>query len=67
MLSSIVEVTCAMCGESHCVAVNESDFYAWKGGKLIQDAMPYLSVGERELLISHTCDSCFDTLFGDDD
>ena len=44
--------------------VNGQDVVDWKGGKYIQDAMPYLSADERELLISGTCGTCFDKMFG---
>jgi hypothetical protein len=44
--------------------VNPKDLSDWKSEKkYIQDAMPYLSAGEREILISKTCDECFDKMF----
>jgi hypothetical protein len=40
------------------------DIADWKmGSGLIQDLMPYLSEGERELLISGFCGSCFNQIF----
>lgn len=56
-------VNCHMCDKKHTVEVFEEDFHRWEAGELIQDAMPYLEAGERELLISGTCESCFDHLF----
>ena len=56
---------CRSCSESISLMVNGQDVVDWQGGKYIQDAMPYLSVDERELLISGTCGSCFDKMFGD--
>ncbi len=44
--------------------VRFEDYKAWENGKVIQDAMPYLTPGEREVLISGTCGSCFDKMFG---
>ena len=32
-------------------------------GKLIQDAFPYLTDGQRELMISNTCDTCWNKFF----
>ena len=32
-------------------------------GELIQDALPYLSASEREMLISGTCDDCWQKMF----
>ena len=58
-----ITVKCQRCGTSHNLLVNMNDMIAWKAGKYIQDAMPYLSVGDRELLISGTCDPCFDKMF----
>ena len=57
--------TCRSCGESISLMVNGQDVVDWQGGKYIQDAMPYLSADERELLISGTCGPCFDKMFGD--
>ena len=36
-------------------------------GELIQNAMPYLSPDEREILISGICGRCFDEMYGEDD
>ena len=41
------------------------DLQAWIKGKHAQDAFPYLNAGERELLISGICNSCFDKMMGD--
>jgi len=46
------------------MAVNEDDYTSWENGELIQTAMPYLSAGEREVLISGMCGPCFDNMFG---
>ena len=59
-----VSRTCRSCSESISLMVNGQDVVDWKGGKYIQDAMPYLSAAERELLISGTCGTCFDKMFG---
>ena len=59
---------CRKCGESQTVLVKKTDLRAWKhGGEYIQTAMPYLTVDERELLISGTCGPCFDNMFPDED
>lgn len=56
---------CIICGGMARVEVEESDFYAWKGSYdkppvLAQDAFPYLSVDDRELLISGTHPECWE-------
>ena len=55
--------SCRRCGKFQTFLVNLDDLNAWNTRKaLIQDAMPYLSAGEREFLISETCEECFDEL-----
>ena len=56
-------VNCIRCGESQHIAARTADLDAWIGGELIQNAMPYLSAGEREILISGVCETCFDNMF----
>ena len=57
-------VDCRICGESHTVMADEKDVCHWQEGSLIQDAMPYLSADDRELLISGTCPDCWVEMFG---
>lgn len=59
-----VSQKCNSCGETKTLLVCITDFADWQLGKYIQDAMPYLSADERELLISKTCGTCFDKMFG---
>ena len=62
------DVTCKLCGMEHNIIAKEQDVFDWLGGtKYIQDALGYLSSAERELFISQTCDTCWKTLYGDDD
>lgn len=58
-----IEITCGICREVYTVTVAPDDLYDWRHGKFAQDAFPYLSAAERELLISRTCGSCFDRMF----
>lgn len=61
---TVLEVRCVMCGGKHVIFVKLHDYIEWKNGAgFIQDLMPYLTDSERELLISSTCGSCFDSLF----
>ena len=57
--------TCRVCKNQVEMQVHIEDVTAWENGKLIQDAMPYLTPGEREVLISGTCEPCFDRMFGE--
>ena len=62
------EVTTApFCGHANEVAVNETDYWDWQDGALVQDAFPYLSADEREMLISGICPKCWRDTFGDED
>ena len=60
-----IVVVCHLCRRHYDLLVNMDDVRSWMDGTYIQDAMPYLSAGERELLISHTCDDCWKELFPD--
>jgi hypothetical protein len=49
-----------------------AQFYRFQGwynnttsGPLIQDALPDLTPGEREFLLTGCCESCFDRLFAE--
>jgi hypothetical protein len=53
-----------MCGKRSTFKVDSGNFKSWQtGALLIQDAMPEVSIENRELLISNTCGKCFDSLF----
>lgn len=57
-------VECFMCKQDNIVEVKTEDFQKWKDGWHVQDAFPYLSADQRELLISRTCPKCWTKLFG---
>lgn len=59
-----LEIVCPFCGNSFVLSVDEDDYLAWRGGMLVQDAFPYLSAEERELLISGICPECWEKTFG---
>lgn len=61
---TFADVPCFNCSMVYVLHYNRQDMIDWLSGSLlIQDAMPYLTSGERELLLSNTCDSCFDNMF----
>lgn len=62
----MITLTCAcpFCGGSHEVLVYEADYYNWINGQLAQEAFPYLSAEEREMLISGICPDCWNWMFG---
>lgn len=62
-----IATTCPFCGHDNKVEVNKIDFLDWLGGEFAQNAFPYLSVDEREKLISGCCPQCWDKYFGSDE
>jgi hypothetical protein len=59
-----VRIKCGDCGKEFTFTVGDADFREWRQeGKHIQDAMPYLTRVQRELLISQTCDDCWAKMF----
>jgi carbon storage regulator CsrA len=58
-----VDGSCPVCKDAWTVEVPRHGFTEWKGGALIQKALPNISLSEREMLISGTCESCFSKMF----
>lgn len=59
---------CRLCSGYSIVLVRSADFDNWRErGVYAQHAFPYLSNGDRELLISRTCDDCWQEMFGSPD
>lgn len=56
---------CRHCKEVFTLEVEPQDYNAWVTGTLIQKAMPYLSRGDRELLITGLCGDCFNAVYRD--
>lgn len=59
---------CNSCGGLKTLTVPTMAYEKWKAGEgYVQDLFPMLSAGDRELLISGTCEPCFDAMFLDPD
>jgi len=58
-----------MCGKIGTVEIPISEYEAWNDGRgpLIQNAMPSVSAGDREMLLSGTHDECWDKMFADEE
>jgi hypothetical protein len=67
MSQTTMSIDCVQCKETQSITVGNGDLVNWQNGELIQDAMPYLSAGEQEVLVSGTCGACFDKMFGDEE
>lgn len=59
-----VEKMCRECQKNVKLQVHKQDFIAYQNGAFVQNAFPYLSDGDRELLVSGICSNCFDEMFG---
>ena len=59
---------CPVCGVDHQVTIRDPvDYRKWQAGFLIQNAMPYLSAAEREILLTGTCDPCWQKTMKDEE
>ena len=59
---------CPICHHANEVMVNEEDYFDWTfDGALVQDAFPYLTADEREMLVSGICPTCWEKTFGNFD
>ena len=60
-----LNVQCRMCRKVHTLMVGVEDYLMFDSPNRphIQDIFPYLTAGERELLISGTCDECWKKMF----
>jgi len=63
----IVTKPCTVCHQTSTVSVDALGFKQWQEGKLIQEALPYLSADQRELLITGTHPECWDMMFGEEE
>jgi hypothetical protein len=58
-----VAARCVVCKKFVAIQVDPEDLARWWGGVLAQDAMPYLSAADRELLcLSNVCGECWKLL-----
>ena len=65
---TILVIKCKVCNETHKLEVQTSDWIKYRDGvELIQNAFHYLSAGERELILSGICNTCFTDMFKDDE
>lgn len=64
----IIACECPLCHKVNEVTVELHHYLDYAFGHLkAQDAFPYLSADERELIISGTCSECWNKMFGDED
>ena len=60
-----IRVTCVHCKREFVLKVRVEDYllYDMPNRPHIQDIFPYLTPAERELLISNTCNECWQKMF----
>lgn len=58
---------CPICRKETEITVRFEDFLAWQEDTHAEDAFPYLSANEREMLISGVCPSCWDSMWDDEE
>lgn len=60
-----LDIICKYCNTKQTVSnIDCKDYENWFNGEgFIQDILPYLSVSDRELLMSRTCDTCWNKMF----
>jgi hypothetical protein len=53
--------------DAHYIDVKVVDLEAYEDGALIQDAFPYLTIGQRELILTGISDEMWGDMFGDEE
>lgn len=57
-------VPCRKCDAMYGIEAYQSDMDKYQRGEgLIQDIFPYLSIDDREMLLSHICPECWSKMF----
>lgn len=67
---AIVELTtrpCSWCNKDSIIYLDAASYLNYSNGAPIQDAFPFLSPDERELIISGTHPKCWDEMFPSED
>ena len=63
----LVKCVCPMCKTDAFLCVDALDYADWQLGKHAQNAFPYLSLNDRERLISGICPKCWLKMCGVDE
>ena len=54
-------------GDNHYMDVKQIDLDAFEDGALIQDAFPYLTLEQRELILTGITEDMWNDMFGEDE
>jgi len=66
-MGQTVAVDCFACSTRTNVEVPRLGYAAWQAGILIQQAMPGVSIEDRETLISSLCHHCQEQMFTEEE
>ena len=58
-----LQTTCPCCGSTNNIDVEKKDYENYQNGTFCQTAFPYLTAGEREMIITGICDKCWKRIF----
>jgi hypothetical protein len=59
--------TCIHCNEENVIIININDLTFWQSGEFIQDAFPYLTRDQRELVKTGIHPECWEKIFESSD
>ena len=62
---AVMSVVCKECGKRFRLCVNDEDMFDYYAGVKVQFAFSYLTAGERELLTSRICPTCWDSIYNE--
>lgn len=60
----LIDVHCTQCGAANEFKVPATNYFRWINGELIQNAFSEIPSESSELLVSGSCDACFNKQFG---
>jgi len=57
-------IPCTCCNKQTTLFVDVENLVKWENNEMYaQEAFSHLTPGERELIISNTCETCFEEMF----
>lgn len=63
----VIYKTCRDCQCRKMFELDPERYFEWQKGRLLQECFPEMLPGDREMLISSYCSSCFDKIFEEDE
>lgn len=59
------KIPCQSCDYVGILYLDSADIDKYLAGALVQNAFPYLTADQREMIISQTCNVCWDKMFAE--